>query len=131
MTDIDLNSFRHRIRAAQQKADQNWKVHGPAYPSATRRHLRLPRLPWILILTVAALFLSFKALMMIRIGEHEYRAKLASFADPDNGEKIALTVLEPDQFSLWLHDVARPYLERTDCRQITKRPRGDAAQPLC
>jgi len=80
---------------------------------ATSRRF-FPRLPWILFLTIAGLFLSLKALMLVRIGEQDYRAKLASYVEPDFAHRVAIAVLEPDVISLRLYDLATPYLDRAD-----------------
>ncbi len=126
--DIDIYTLRQRLLAAQKTQRPLWPVTGPA---SAKRSWRRPKLPWAMLLTIASLFLSLKAALILEIGEHEYRAKLAGYADPSFGQKIGLMVMQPDIVSLRIHDMAYPYVVRQDCRDITKRLRGDAGQPLC
>jgi hypothetical protein len=125
MTNSSQLQFQKNVKQYQKSPMQKER------PTATGSRRLIPRMPWILLLTIAGLFLSLKALMLVRIGEHEYRAKLASYVDPDLAHRVAIAVLEPDVISLRLHDLATPYLVRSDCRDITKRPRPGKTQPLC
>lgn len=130
VSDINLNIYRGRLAAIRKTKGRFWTV---ASPGGERRGLGWWRqhIPWTRMGIILAMCLSLKAMLILTIGEPEYRAKLASYADPSPGERIGLFVMQPDIFSLRLHDMARPYLVRQDCRDITKRLRDGPAQPLC
>jgi hypothetical protein len=124
-----LSSLNATAADLAERGGFRWPARRPV--AAPSRGLRLPHLPWTLMLTIAAVFLSLKALMIVRIGEHEYRAKLNSYPEPSLSEQVVLALLEPDRFSLRLHDFAQPYLVAQHCRDITKKPRVGDTRPLC
>jgi hypothetical protein len=66
--------------------------------------LKFPRILWSLINRALLFAILLKVIILIQVGEREYRTVLSQFRDPSFSEEIGLTVMELDPLTLQIRD---------------------------
>lgn len=107
MADANIDEFQKRVRAAERKQARNGFIK--KLKPGGKGGLQVP---WMSIVTIVALLFLLKAFVVLRIGESDYRAKIASYNDPALGQKIGLFVMKPDPVTLKIRDLVKPIIPR-------------------
>ncbi len=110
MAGKNLSEFNRRVKHyAKTHKDGPVPVDAYGKPVYKTRMPRL-RLPWGAMVMVLTLAFALKAFIVLRIGEDQYRNRLAALDGPGFGKRVGKFVMQPDPLTLKLRDLARPII---------------------
>ncbi|MBZ0128715.1 MAG: hypothetical protein K8F59_06340 [Rhodobacteraceae bacterium] len=114
MTGQNLDEFRKRLKDYEKGSRRRFPrvrpLPGMPMASSGGRRRRFS-IPWTWMIVVVALGFAMKAFIVLRIGEDQYRGRLAAYSDPGISESIGVFVMQPDPLTLTLRDVARSLIK--------------------
>ncbi|MFT4999721.1 MAG: hypothetical protein ACI861_001412 [Paracoccaceae bacterium] len=111
MTDSNIQDFRKRMNK-YEKGGKGWRSYLNGRRRASGKPLFRLRVPWFTTVLVLSLVFGMKAFIVLRVGEQQYRVRLAAYHDPTLGEQIGLYVMRPDPVTMTLRDFADPIIGR-------------------
>ena len=79
-------------------------------------------IPWHALRILLVMGLAIKALLILKIGEDRYRARLAAYRGQELGERIGLFVMQPDPLSLRLRDMVADRLKPPQAGPAPRTP---------
>lgn len=112
MAGSNVDDFNRRLKQYKKGSKGGLPLIGRRGVRAVSGSRSGLRMPWFSTLLVLTLVFLLKAFIVLRIGEGEYRQRLAVYNDPGLGERIGLYVMRPDPVTLKLRDFARPLIGR-------------------
>lgn len=106
MTGQNLDEFRKRLKDYEKGPRRRFPRVKPlsGASSAGRRRISIP---WSWLVVVVALGFAMKAFIVLRVGEDQYRDRLAAYRNPGISESIGVFVMQPDPVTLTLRDMAK------------------------
>jgi hypothetical protein len=101
----NIDDFRKRLNT-YEKGGRGWR----GFLNGRKRGMPRLRMPWFSTLLVLSMVFGMKAFIILRVGEQQYRTRLAAYHDPSIGEQIGLYVMRPDPMTIKLRDFAEPII---------------------
>lgn len=112
MTGSNIDDFDRRIKQYKKGNRGKFMPIGGRGLQTSQRPKPGFRFPWFSTVLVLTLVFLLKAFIVLRVGESQYRQRLAAYDDPGLGQRIGLYVMRPDPVTLKLRDFARPLIGR-------------------
>jgi len=106
MVDRNIEEFRRRVQAAHKKSKH---IKNRKITTTTRR--KGFAFPWMTVINIVVVLFLLKAFVVIRIGEKDYRAQLASYVDPAPGQKIGIFLMSPDPVTMKVRTFLAPIIQ--------------------
>ncbi len=115
MTEINIREYRARIDLLRDKRRKSPLSHFWSLVALVLRVMAMMRFPKGALYVAFLLLTLMKVIIVLQIGEDQYRARLASYHNPTLSERIAVFMMTPDGFTLKLRDLARPVIGSGHC----------------